>query len=54
MANPASRQQLKEYCLRRLGEPVVDVNVDDEQLEDRIDDALKFYHLCHHRYHYEF
>lgn len=48
MANPASRQQLKEYCLRRLGEPVVDVNVDDEQLEDRIDDALKFYQDYHY------
>ena len=48
MANPASRQQLKEYCLRRLGEPVVDGNVDDEQLEDRIDDALKFYQDYHY------
>ena len=48
MANPASRQQLKEYCLRRLGEPVIDVNVDDEQLEDRIDDALKFYQDYHY------
>jgi len=48
MANPATRQQLKEYCLRRLGEPVIDVNVDDEQLEDRIDDALKFYQDYHY------
>ena len=48
MANPASRQQLKEYCLRRLGEPVIDVNVDDDQLEDRIDDALKFYQDYHY------
>ena len=43
MANPTSREELKQYCLRRLGSPVVDVNVDDEQLEDRIDDALKFF-----------
>lgn len=48
MANPATRQQLKEYCLRRLGEPVIDVNVDDDQLEDRIDDALKFYQDYHY------
>lgn len=48
MANPASRQELKDYCLRRLGEPVVDVNVDDDQVEDRIDDALKFYQDYHY------
>ena len=35
-----SRQSLKEYCLRKLGAPVIQVNVDDEQLEDRIDDAI--------------
>lgn len=48
MANPSSRAELKNYCLRRLGEPVVDVNVDDDQLEDRIDDALKFYQDYHY------
>jgi hypothetical protein len=36
----ANRQQFKEYILRRLGAPVIDINVDDEQVEDRIDDAL--------------
>ena len=36
----SSRQQFKEYILRRLGSPVIDINVDDEQIEDRIDDAL--------------
>lgn len=35
-----SRQSLKEYCLRKLGHPVIQINVDDDQLEDRIDDAL--------------
>ena len=35
-----TRQQFKEYILRRLGSPVIDINVDDEQVEDRIDDAL--------------
>jgi len=47
MANPTSREELKQYCLRRLGAPVVDINVDDEQLEDRIDDALKYYQDYH-------
>jgi len=35
-----TRKQFKEYILRRLGSPVIDINVDDEQIEDRIDDAL--------------
>tara|TARA_X000001382_G_scaffold23576_1_gene14497 strand:+ start:7256 stop:7993 length:738 start_codon:yes stop_codon:yes gene_type:complete len=47
MAVPASRQQLKDYCLRRLGSPVVDINVDDEQVDDRIDDALEYYQDYH-------
>lgn len=47
MAVPSTRQQFKEYCLRRLGEPVIDVNVDDEQVEDRIDEALKYYQDYH-------
>jgi hypothetical protein len=48
MANPASRTQLKEYCLRRLGAPVVEINVDDDQVDDRIDDALAFYRDYHY------
>lgn len=40
MAKPATREQLKDYCLRRLGFPVIDINVDDDQVDDRIDDAL--------------
>jgi hypothetical protein len=47
MAVPNSRQAFKEYCLRRLGSPVIDINVDDEQVEDRIDEALKYYHDYH-------
>ena len=47
MANPRTRQQFKEYCLRRLGWPVIDINVDDDQVEDRIDDALQFFHDYH-------
>ena len=45
----ASRQEFKDYILRRLGAPVIDINVDDEQVEDRIDDAL----LKFRDYHYD-
>lgn len=47
MAKPASREDLKEYALRRLGAPVVEINVDDSQLEDRIDDALQMFAEYH-------
>ena len=43
MAELTSRDELKDYCLRRLGAPVIEINVDDDQLEERIDDALQFY-----------
>ncbi len=47
MATPTSRDTFKEYCLRTLGKPVVDINVDDQQAEDRIDDALQYYRDYH-------
>ena len=47
MAIPSSRSELKEHCLRRLGKPVIDINVDDEQVEDRIDEALLYYRDYH-------
>jgi hypothetical protein len=43
MATPTTREQFKQYCLRKLGKPVIDINVDDDQVEDRIDEALKYY-----------
>jgi len=43
MAIPASRSEFKEYCLRSLGKPVIEINVDDDQVEDRIDEALRYY-----------
>jgi len=43
MAVPTSRNEFKEYCLRALGKPVIEINVDDDQTEDRIDQALRFY-----------
>ena len=42
-----SRTLLKEYCLRRLGHPVIEINVDDEQCDDRINDALEFFAEYH-------
>lgn len=48
MATVTTREQLKEYCLRRLGAPVIEINVDDEQIEDRIDDAFQFYREYHY------
>lgn len=47
MAKPTTRKQFKDYCLRRLGWPVIDINVDDDQIEDRIDDALQFFNDYH-------
>lgn len=46
-SRPASREELKEYCLRALGKPVIQINVDDTQLEDRIDEALAYYQDYH-------
>ena len=43
MAVPTSRDSFKNYCLRSLGYPVIEINVDDDQIEDRIDEALKYY-----------
>lgn len=43
-----SRQEFAEYCLRALGAPVLEINVDDTQLEDRIDEALEYWRQYHH------
>lgn len=43
MAKPRTRQEFKEYCLRALGAPVIEINVDDAQVEDRIDQALQYF-----------
>ena len=48
MAIPNSRSTLKEYCLRNLGKPVIDINVDDDQVEDRIDEALQYFSQYHY------
>jgi hypothetical protein len=43
MSVPTSRATFKEYCLRKLGKPVIEINVDDDQVDDRIDEALKYF-----------
>ena len=47
MAIPSTRATLKQYCLRNLGKPVIDINVDDDQVEDRIDEALQYFAQYH-------
>ena len=47
MAQPTTRQQFIDYCKRRLGFPVIDINVDDDQIGDRVDDALQFFEDYH-------
>lgn len=48
MATVTSRESLIDYCKRRLGFPVIQINVDDDQVEDRIDDALQFFQDYHY------
>ena len=43
MAVPTSRATFKEYCLRKLGKPVIEINVDDDQIDDRIDECIRYY-----------
>lgn len=47
MPLPSTREELKDYCLRKLGAPVLDINVDNYQLEDRIDEAIQFFQNYH-------
>ena len=47
MAQPASRTDLINYCKRKLGAPVLEINVADEQIDDLVDDALQFFHERH-------
>ena len=48
MAKPTTRTEFKDYCLRKLGWPVLQINVDDDQIEDRIDEALQFWYDYHY------
>ena len=48
MAIPTSRTTFKEYCLRNLGKGVIDINVSDDQTDDRIDEALQYFAQYHY------
>ena len=47
MAKPATRQQLIDYSLRKLGAPVLEINVDDEQIDDAVDDGIQMFNERH-------
>ena len=47
MSKPSSRQELIDYCLRKLGAPVLEINLADEQIDDLVDDALQFFQERH-------
>lgn len=47
MAKPNTRETFKQYCLRKLGKPVIEINVDDDQVEDRIDEGLQYFQEYH-------
>ena len=47
MAQPSSRQGLIDYCLRQLGAPVLEINVDDDQIDDLVDDAIQYFNERH-------
>jgi len=45
MAIPTTREQHKDWCLRQLGHPVININVDDDQVDDCVDSALQYYQI---------
>ena len=47
MAQPSTRQELIDYCLRKLGAPVLEINVAEEQVEDLVDDAIQLFNERH-------
>ena len=48
MAKPSTRQGLIDYCLRQLGAPVLEINVDDDQIDDLVDDAIQYFNERHY------
>ena len=47
MSRPTTKASFKEHCLRRLGKPVVEINVDEDQVDDRVDEALDYFQDYH-------
>ena len=48
MAYPTTKAEFKEHCLRRLGKPVIEINVDEDQVDDRVDEAIDYYWDFHY------
>lgn len=48
MAKPTNKEEFKEYCLRKLGSPVTQINVSEEQVDDRVDEAMDFWNDYHY------
>jgi hypothetical protein len=48
MATPTTKATLKQYCLRALGQPVIEINVDDDQCDDRVEEALQYFQEYHY------
>ena len=48
MAIPSTKATLKSYCLRALGDGVIDINVSDDQVDDRLDEALQYFAQYHY------
>ena len=48
MAIPSTKATLKTYCLRALGYGVIDINVSDDQVDDRLDEALQYFAQYHY------
>ena len=48
MTQPSSRQALIDYSLRKLGYPVIEINVDDDQIDDLVDDAIQYFNERHY------
>lgn len=47
MSRPSDREEFRDYCLRQLGAPVLEINVDEDQIDDRIDEAIQYYQEYH-------
>ena len=50
---PATKTELKDYALRRLGYPTIDINVATEQLDDLVEEAIDYYQEYHYNGSYQ-
>lgn len=47
MTQPTNREEFKKWCLRKLGHPVIEINVDQDQVDDRVDEAISYWNDYH-------